>query len=249
MPWPCRQAASQRYNLPLLAKNCSRTSGFRWMTRSRVKTCHDPAKGFTDHRGNSATSAGVQDQHGQRNAPSVLNAMFQASQFWDGRAATLEDQAKLPVLNPVEMGQKSPNDVAAKIARIPNIQTRSNRFWGTNRHTMISRRRSRPSSGPNFPPIRRLIASWPGTLRRSASRPSVAGHCFKARGAAVPATRSTRCRRFSPTRNFTTLGSPRISEDFAVLARKALKHLTSGNTKQIDDSPCRHPILSSAGSW
>jgi cytochrome c peroxidase len=82
------------------------------------ETCHDPTKGFTDHRGNSATSAGVQDQHGQRNAPTVLNAMFQASQFWDGRAPALEDQAKLPILNPVEMGQKSPGDVVAKVAKI-----------------------------------------------------------------------------------------------------------------------------------
>src|SRR5689334_17074819 len=37
-------------------------------------TCHDPDKGFTDHRDNNATSAGVSGQHGQRNSPSVLNA-------------------------------------------------------------------------------------------------------------------------------------------------------------------------------
>ena len=177
------------------------------------ETCHDPAKGFTDHRGNSATSAGVQDQHGQRNAPTVLNAMFQASQFWDGRAATLEDQAKLPILNPVEMGQKSPDDVVAKVARIQEYSDAFKSLSGARSYiTTISRRRSRPSSGRNIPPIRRSIASWPGTLRRSASRPSVAGHCFKARGAAAPATRSTRCRRFSPTRNFTTSGSPRTSK-------------------------------------
>ena len=42
------------------------------------ETCHDPTKGFTDHRGNSATSAGVQDQHGQRNAPTVLNPALQS---------------------------------------------------------------------------------------------------------------------------------------------------------------------------
>ncbi len=66
-------------------------------------TCHDPDKGFTDHRADNATSAGVGGQHGQRNSPTVLNAMFHASEFWDGRAATLEDQAKLPILNPVEM--------------------------------------------------------------------------------------------------------------------------------------------------
>src|ERR1700760_4064177 len=82
-------------------------------------TCHDPAKGFTDHRDNNATSAGVGGQHGQRNSPTVLNAMFHATEFWDGRAPTLEDQAKLPILNPVEMGQKSGDDVVTKLRGIP----------------------------------------------------------------------------------------------------------------------------------
>ena len=44
--------------------------------------------------------------------------MFQASQFWDGGAVTLEDQAKLPFLNPIEMGHKSPDDVVAKLRKI-----------------------------------------------------------------------------------------------------------------------------------
>jgi cytochrome c peroxidase len=82
-------------------------------------TCHDVDKGFTDHRPDNATSAGVGGPHGTRNAPTVLNALFQASQFWDGRAATLEDQAKLPILNPVEMGQKTPENVVAKLRTLP----------------------------------------------------------------------------------------------------------------------------------
>lgn len=45
--------------------------------------------------------------------------MFFPTQFWDGRAATLEDQAKMPILNPIEMGQKSPEDVIAKLSALP----------------------------------------------------------------------------------------------------------------------------------
>jgi cytochrome c peroxidase len=60
-------------------------------------TCHSPRNGFTTH---TETARGVGDQIGKRNAPSILNAMFYQSMFWDGRAAILEEQAKLLILNP-----------------------------------------------------------------------------------------------------------------------------------------------------
>jgi cytochrome c peroxidase len=66
-------------------------------------TCHDPRHGFADGRG-QRTSAGVGGQLGFRNSPTVLNAAFLSEQFWDGRAATLEEQAVLPFINPIEMG-------------------------------------------------------------------------------------------------------------------------------------------------
>ena len=81
-------------------------------------TCHSPRNGFTTH---TPAARGVGDQIGKRNAPSILNAMFYRSMFWDGRAATLEEQALLPILNPVEMGQKDPKDVVAKLAAIPEF--------------------------------------------------------------------------------------------------------------------------------
>ena len=81
-------------------------------------TCHSPRNGFTTH---TETSRGAYDQIGKRNAPSILNAMFYQSMFWDGRTSTLEEQAKLPILNPIEMGQKDPKDVVAKLAAIPEF--------------------------------------------------------------------------------------------------------------------------------
>src|ERR1700688_4794718 len=84
----------------------------------KFNTCHSPRNGFTTH---TETSRGVGDQIGKRNAPSILNAMFYKSMFWDGRAATLEEQATLPILNPIEMGQKDPKDVVAKLAAIPEV--------------------------------------------------------------------------------------------------------------------------------
>jgi cytochrome c peroxidase len=63
-------------------------------------TCHDPAFGFADPR---AVSEGVQRKKGTRNSPTVLNSVYYSSQFWDGRAGSLEQQAEGPMQNPVEM--------------------------------------------------------------------------------------------------------------------------------------------------
>ena len=81
--------------------------------------CHAPAKGFTDQL---PTSMGIHHAFGQRNAPTVLNALFNTLQFWDGRAPTLEKQIEGPILNPVEMGNKSFDDVVAKVKAISEYQ-------------------------------------------------------------------------------------------------------------------------------
>ena len=64
-------------------------------------TCHDLEKGGTDQL---RFSKGIRGQVGDINAPTVFNSGFQFRQFWDGRAADLEEQADGPVNNPVEMG-------------------------------------------------------------------------------------------------------------------------------------------------
>jgi cytochrome c peroxidase len=86
-------------------------------------TCHDPERGYTDGR---AVAKGVHDAAGARNTPTILNAGFGRSFFWDGRAATLEEQVLGPIVNPKELGlterdltQRTglePKDVAAALA-------------------------------------------------------------------------------------------------------------------------------------
>jgi len=49
-------------------------------------TCHDPARAFTYGR---PVSIGIKGRAGQRNAPTILNALYNKTQFWDGRAKTL----------------------------------------------------------------------------------------------------------------------------------------------------------------
>lgn len=79
-------------------------------------TCHNMATYGAD---NVATSLGHQFETGGRNAPTVLNAGLHISQFWDGRAEDLEEQAKGPVLNPLEMGMPDPDLVLERLKTIP----------------------------------------------------------------------------------------------------------------------------------
>jgi len=65
-------------------------------------TCHDKEKAFTDSP--LKTSEGINKLTGTRNAPTVVNAAYFDTQFWDGRSPSLEDQALHPFTNPVEMG-------------------------------------------------------------------------------------------------------------------------------------------------
>ncbi|RMG53901.1 MAG: cytochrome-c peroxidase [Acidobacteria bacterium] len=90
-------------------------------------TCHDPRRAFTDGK---PVSEGVGGKKGARNAPTILNAMFNEEQFWDGRAKTLEDQAKQPLINPVEMAMPSHDAVVAKIKQIPEYVKRFREVFG-----------------------------------------------------------------------------------------------------------------------
>jgi cytochrome c peroxidase len=82
-------------------------------------TCHDPALAFTDGR---PASIGVKGRVGQRNAPTILNALYNKAQFWDGRAKTLEEQATFPIVNPSEMGQPDLDAAVARLAGIPEYE-------------------------------------------------------------------------------------------------------------------------------
>jgi cytochrome c peroxidase len=108
-------------------------------------TCHDPARAFTDGK---PVSIGIKGREGQRNAPTILNALYNSSQFWDGRVKTLEEQAALPIINTVEMGQPSLDAAAAKIAGVAEYQRAFTLAFG---------------SRPNGPDLLRAIASYERT--------------------------------------------------------------------------------------
>lgn len=79
-------------------------------------TCHNVMFHGGDGR---PVGVGVHGQRGGRGSPTVWNSAFQTVQFWDGRAASLEDQAKGPLINDVEMGMGTHDFVIERLKQIP----------------------------------------------------------------------------------------------------------------------------------
>jgi len=194
-------------------------------------TCHSPRNGFTTH---TAASRGVGDQIGKRNAPSILNAMFYKSMFWDGRAATLEEQATLPILNPVEMGQKEPKDVVAKLAAIPEFVEAFQKVFG------------RP---PNWEDMGKALAAFERT-RLSSEAPfdrflhgdEKALNAAQRRGWALftGKARCGSCHTYDPAlplfgdNRFHNTGAAASKQDLNQLAQHTAKTAAAGNKSEID---------------
>jgi len=109
-------------------------------------TCHDVSRGFTDHR---SVSEGIGDHLGKRSAPTTMNAALMQSQFWDGRAPSLEEQAKLPILNPIEMGHPDAASAMAAVNTDPAYVGLFRKAYG---------------HAPNYDDLGRAIASFERTL-------------------------------------------------------------------------------------
>ncbi|MCA1650381.1 MAG: cytochrome-c peroxidase [Acidobacteria bacterium] len=69
--------------------------------RTSCATCHQPERSFTDGR---QVSRGVFGREGRRNVPSILNRAYGSTAFWDGRAASLEEQVRLAVAGAIDLG-------------------------------------------------------------------------------------------------------------------------------------------------
>ena len=197
-------------------------------------TCHDPARAFTDGK---PVSTGIGGRAGQRNAPTILNALYNATQFWDGRAATLEQQAALPIVNAVEMGQPSLDAAVARIAAIPEYQQAFRTAFG---------------AAPDGPKLVRAIAAYE---RSQVSFDSPFDHYITGERDAIDAAaqrgwelfntrgRCNKCHALSEdkrdTTNFTdndfhNIGVLIVRHDVVKLAKQARDLLGSGDAAAID---------------
>jgi cytochrome c peroxidase len=101
-------------------------------------SCHEPKKAFTD---GSAVSTGISGLKGGRSAPTVINRAYSTLQFWDGRARSLEEQAKGPIANPVEMTNLKDSAAAHKavvdnLRKVPGYVERFQEAFGTRDFTI-----------------------------------------------------------------------------------------------------------------
>lgn len=101
-------------------------------------SCHAPEKAFGD---GLPFSSGIKGQKGGRSAPTVINRAYSTLQFWDGRASSLEEQAKGPVANPIEMTSEpdaaaAHRAIAAKLQGIRGYRQRFERVFGPGPVTM-----------------------------------------------------------------------------------------------------------------
>jgi cytochrome c peroxidase len=199
-------------------------------------SCHDPARAFTDGR---ATSIGVHGQVGQRNAPTVMNALYSKFQFWDGRVRTLEEQAALPITNAIEMGQPSVDAAVASISGINEYRSAFQKVFG---------------QAPNGPDLLRAIASYERTLLsfdspfdRFINGDKDAIDDAAKRGWALfnGQARCNRCHAVSRTlpnltnfndNDFHNIGIGIIRHRVVPLAKQAEKRIKSGDAKSIDDA-------------
>ncbi len=90
-------------------------------------SCHDPKLGFSN---GERFATGVGGAKGGRSAPSVINSAYYRQQFWDGRAASLEEQALGPIANPVEMALPVEQAVA-KLNKIDGYRKSFQKVFGT----------------------------------------------------------------------------------------------------------------------
>jgi len=197
-------------------------------------TCHDPPHAFTDRR---PTSIGIKGRVGQRNAPTILNAMYNKMQFWDGRANTLEDQARQPIVNSAEMGQPSLDAAVARIAAIGEYKEAFQFVFGgpPNAENLVRAIASYERTQMSFDsPFDHFIAGEKNAIDDAAKR---GWELFNTRG------RCNKCHALTEDKrdvtNFTdndfhNIGIGIIRHNVVALARQAEQLVKSGDTAAID---------------
>ncbi|MGH7818282.1 MAG: cytochrome-c peroxidase, partial [Candidatus Binatia bacterium] len=195
-------------------------------------TCHDVSRGFTDRR---SVSEGVADQLGRRNAPTTMNALLFETLFLDGRAPSLEEQAKLPIVNPIEMAQPSREATVRAIASDAEYRRMFREAYGR---------------APNYDDIGRAIASFERTLvfLSSPFDRFLAGDAnaisakakdgwvlFNGKGRCVSCHAMNSANPLGTDNRFHNIGVAARKQNFEELARRALKTLgEKGGVEEVD---------------
>jgi cytochrome c peroxidase len=211
-------------------------------------TCHDPAFAFTD---SSSVGIGIEMKKGARNSPTILNTMFNELQFWDGRAPSLEEQAKMPLVNPIEMGMKDHDAVVARVRAASEYQQLFAKVFGNQGITIdtiakaIAAFERTQLSGDS--PFDRFIAGDQSAISESAKR---GWDLFNNKARCISCHAFNQSSPFFSDFKFHNIGVAAKDQNFAQLARKAQQILLQGkNREQTLDELALSPGFSELGRY
>jgi cytochrome c peroxidase len=197
-------------------------------------SCHDPARAFTDGR---RVSIGIKGRVGQRNAPTILNTLYNATQFWDGRARTLEEQAAFPIVNPSEMGQPNLGAAVARVAGVREYRKAFERvFHGSpNGTTLLRAIASYERAEVSFDsPFDHFIAGDKNAIEASAKQ---GWALFNGRGRCTACHAVTRGQpdvTIFTDHRFHNIGVVMVRADTVAMARQAEQVVTPGDMGAVD---------------
>jgi len=209
-------------------------------------TCHDVTRGFTDQR---KVSEGIQNQLGRRNAPTTLNVALLQTLFLDGRSPTLDHQAKMPIINPIEMGMADGEAAVKAISADPEYQQAFQKAYGRE---------------PNYEDIGRAIAAFERTLIFTNSpfsrflkgdADAISEEAKKGWTLFNGKARCVTCHQMSPSNplgtdnRFHNIGVSARHQDFESLAGKALKALSEDPSEEALDQLALNTDMSELGRF
>jgi cytochrome c peroxidase len=208
-------------------------------------TCHDSTRSFTDRR---PVSEGVGGKLGRRNSPTTMNAALLHVQFWDGREATLEEQAGQPILNPVEMALPS-KEAAVEKLKAAGYDAEFQAAYGRD---------------VNYDDVQRAIAAFERTLifldapierflageRDALSDEARAGFVlFNGKARCVSCHAINRNNPLGTDNRFHNIGVSARTKDFESLAKQALAALAEDNSERKLDELALSTDLSELGRF
>ena len=210
-------------------------------------TCHDPATALAD-----INAVGVGKKKGARNSPTVLNSMFNELQFWDGRAPTLEEQAKLPLINPIEMGMPDHKAVVKRVSEIAEYQKEFASVFGKDGITIdtiakaIAAFERTQLSGNS--PFDRFIAGDQKAISEAAKR---GWELFNGKARCISCHTFNATSPFFSDFKFHNIGVAAKDQDFPKLARRARQVLDADpkRAEQLIDEMALSPGFSELGRY
>jgi cytochrome c peroxidase len=209
-------------------------------------TCHDVTRGFTDQR---KVSEGIEGQLGRRNAPTTLNAVLLQTLFLDGRSPSLDHQAKMPIVNPIEMGMADGEAAVKAISGDPTYQAAFQKAYGR---------------GPNYEDMGRAMGAFERTiifvdspfnrfLRGNSN--AISEEATKGWLLFNGKARCVTCHQMSPSNplgtdnRFHNIGVSARHQNFESLARKAVKVLEADPSERTLDQLALNTDMSELGRF